>query len=488
VKKGRKKRKVSEVNETIKPRSSTRQRSPRKRKRRNTKQKDFNQRLLLGLAGLLIVVVLISVFYRQSFCYHMMVGDQVIAQVSNKKEAGQLWNELLKSQSQKLGQEVVVAGELRFEKVSKKRANPVAGEELKKAIETQVDYLTEAYVVRVDGEPLFSLLDGAKVESILEEYKQRFEPEFEEEVKVLSIGFKEQVEVGPELVSIDEIGTVGAAWAKLDTLKVPDTVHEIKKGDNFWDVAIKYDTTLAELLQLNPEAVPERLMPGDKILIKPGTPQLSVLVTLETTVLEQIPAPTKYIDDSSLLATDRRVVDEGAPGEKEVTYQIVLENGYESTMEVLEEVIIKEPVERVIKRGTRTVLARGVGGRNYGVVSASRVTSNYGYRTHPIYKTRRFHEGVDFAAPVGRSVHAYSSGTVTFAGRTGALGLAVYINHGNGLETRYGHLSKINVKKGQKVSTGDKIGAVGSTGLSTGPHLHFEVRKNGKAQNPWDYI
>src|SRR5690606_29890169 len=105
----------------------------------------------------------------------------------------------------------------------------------------------------------------------------------------------------------------------------------------------------------------------------------------------------------------------------------------------------------------------------------------------PIYKTRRFHEGIDLAAPVGRSVHAYTSGTVTFAGRTAGLGLAVYIDHGNGLETRYGHLSKIYVKKGQKVSTGDKIGAVGSTGLSTGPHLHFEVRKNGKPQNPWDY-
>src|SRR5690606_35342873 len=171
---------------------------------------------------------------------------------------------------------------------------------------------------------------------------------------------------------------------------------------------------------------------------------------------------TKYIDDASLLRNDRRVVEEGAPGEKEVKYKIVLENGHESIMEVLAEKVLKEPVERVVKRGRRTFLARGVG-RNFGVVSATRVTSDYGWRIHPIYKTRRFHEGIDLAAPVGRSVHAYTSGTVTFAGRTAGLGLAVYIDHGNGLETRYGHLSKIYVKKGQKVSTGDKIGAVGST-------------------------
>lgn len=463
-------------------------RTGRRKRRTLARRKKSNQRLLLGLAGLLMVVVLIGVIYKQSFCYELIVGEQVIACVKDKQEANRLWDEVLESLSKKLGKDVTVVEELQFKRRSQKGAVLVSGEELKRAIADQVPFVTEAFTVMVDGKPLFSLLDEQDVEKILAEYKQRFATEPAEGVKFLSAEFKEKVEIRPELLALDEIDTEREARERLDTLKVPHTFHEVKKGDNFWDVAIKYNTTVTELLQFNPEAVPERLMPGDQILIKPGQPQLTVLTTLETTVVESIPAPTKYIDDASLLASDRRVVQEGAPGEKEVVYQIVLENGYESSMEVLQETVLKEPVERVVKRGTRTFLARGVGGRNYGIVSASRVTSNYGYRIHPIYKTRRFHEGIDLAAPVGRSVHAYSSGTVTFAGRTGGLGLAVYINHGNGLETRYGHLSKINVKKGQKVSTGDKIGAVGNTGLSTGPHLHFEVRKNGKPQNPWDYI
>lgn len=433
------------------------------------------------------MVILSAVFYRQSACYEMCLGDQTIAVVADKSEALKMWEEFIHSQEDRLGREVIADNQPVFKRVSRKNANPVSGEELKQKMLAGVSLKTEAYTLKVNGEPLLTLLEQEKLENLLVEYKERFIPEQEEEIKIISVGFKEDVEIVQELAEIKSLDTEETAREKLYSLKVPDTVHVIQKGDNFWDVAIKYNTTVSELLQLNPEAVPEKLMPEQEILIKPGEPQLSVLVTLETTVMDAIPAPTKYIDDSSLLSNDRRVVEEGAPGEKEVTYKIVFENGYESTMEVLSETVIKEPVERVVKRGTRTFLARGVG-RNYGVVSASRVTSNYGWRIHPIYKTKRFHEGIDLAAPVGRSVHAYTSGTVTFAGRTGALGLAVYINHGNGLETRYGHLSKIYVKKGQKVSTGDKIGAVGNSGLSTGPHLHFEVRKNGKSQNPWDYI
>lgn len=479
---------MSEISEpTAHPSRRPRRGRTRRRSSRSRSNGNYDRKVFYCLAGLLVLVILSAVFYRQTSCYEMCLGDQTIAVVADKSEALDIWEEFINRQEERLGQEVVADSQPAFKRVSLKNANPVSGEELKQKLLASVPLKTEAYTLKVNGEPLLTLLEQEQLENLLTEYQERFIPQQEDEVKIHSVDFKEDVEIVKELTDVKSLDTVETAREKLYSLKVPDTVHVIQKGDNFWDVAIKYNTTVSELLQLNPDAVPEKLMPEQEILIKPGEPQLSVLVTLETTVMEEIPAPTRYIDDSSLLSNDRRVVEEGAPGEKEVTYKIVFENGHESVIEVLSETVIKEPVERVVKRGTRTFLARGVG-RNYGVVSASRVTSNYGWRIHPIYKTKRFHEGIDLAAPVGRSVHAYTSGTVTFAGRTGALGLAVYINHGNGLETRYGHLSKIYVKKGQKVSTGDKIGAVGNSGSSTGPHLHFEVRKNGKPQNPWDYI
>jgi len=111
-------------------------------------------------------------------------------------------------------------------------------------------------------------------------------------------------------------------------------------------------------------------------------------------------------------------------------------------------------------------------------------TSGYGYRTHPIYHVRKLHTGVDIGAAMGSSIHAAAGGTVVFAGRWGGYGNCVIIDHGGGLATLYGHCSSISVSEGQEVKQGQTIAAVGSTGLSTGPHLHFETRRNGRPVNP----
>lgn len=105
-----------------------------------------------------------------------------------------------------------------------------------------------------------------------------------------------------------------------------------------------------------------------------------------------------------------------------------------------------------------------------------RITSRPGMRRHPILKRKKYHAGTDYAAPTGTPVKAAASGTVSVAGNQRGYGKVVYIEHANGKQTRYAHLSRILVKPGQKVSQGDLIGKVGSTGASTGPHLHFEVR------------
>jgi len=109
-----------------------------------------------------------------------------------------------------------------------------------------------------------------------------------------------------------------------------------------------------------------------------------------------------------------------------------------------------------------------------------RITDGFGWRIHPITGKRHFHEGIDIAAPVGRPVRASAGGTVSFAGWFDGYGRLVIIKHAKGYETRYGHLSKYIVFKGQ--------GYVGNTGLSTGPHLHFEIRVNGRAKNPRIYL
>ncbi len=115
---------------------------------------------------------------------------------------------------------------------------------------------------------------------------------------------------------------------------------------------------------------------------------------------------------------------------------------------------------------------------------AARISSGFGWRRHPVLGFRRLHKGLDFAAPYGSPIRAASDGTVAYAGRNGGYGNFVKLNHGAGLATGYGHMSRIAVRPGTRVTRGDIIGYVGSTGLSTGPHLHYELWRNGAPINP----
>ena len=121
-------------------------------------------------------------------------------------------------------------------------------------------------------------------------------------------------------------------------------------------------------------------------------------------------------------------------------------------------------------------------------LAAASTSSSYGMRTHPVLGGRRAHNGIDLAAPTGTPVYATADGTVGRADWFSSYGLYVAIEHGGDIETRYAHMSRLAVAAGERVKKGDVIGYVGSTGRSTGPHLHYEVRVAGNAVNPIPYM
>lgn len=120
--------------------------------------------------------------------------------------------------------------------------------------------------------------------------------------------------------------------------------------------------------------------------------------------------------------------------------------------------------------------------------SSTRVTSEYGYRTHPIFGDQRFHNGIDIGASMGSQIIATCAGTVVGAGYNSSMGNYVMLDHGSGLVSIYMHASVLKVSSGEHVETGEVIALVGSTGNSTGPHLHFTMRLNGSYVSPWDYV
>jgi len=344
-----------------------------------------------------------------------------------------------------------------------------------------------AYQFNVNGEKWFAVSQKPALENMLDEYQKQYLATIDKNARVKSISFQQNIEIVEVEVKPEEIDSFETAKEKIYAAEQKETAIEVKPGDNLWNIAKANNLTVNELEILNPNIDPDRVFPGDKLVIKPFNPVLDVIITLENTIVESIPFKIDYQKNNTLFANQKKIVKEGAEGQKEVTYNITIVNGYQSMLEIINENILQEPVNAIVQIGTKTTVSRG-GSVNYGVVSGKRISSIYGYRTHPITGRRTFHSGIDIAANSGNAVYAYSNGKVVEAGWNGGYGNCILIDHGNGLKTRYAHLSKIYVQAGQKVVTGNRIGTVGSTGSSTGPHLHFEVIKNGQTKNPLNYI
>ena len=158
----------------------------------------------------------------------------------------------------------------------------------------------------------------------------------------------------------------------------------------------------------------------------------------------------------------------------------------EEEISTLEAQIAEE--KKKILANSGVVLTYDGGTFKFPLASYTRVSDDYGMRIHPILGIQQLHNGVDFAAPKGTAIYAAYDGVVVAATYSGTMGNYVMIDHGDGLYTIYMHASALYVSSGQEVSAGDQIAAVGSTGNSTGPHLHFSVRLNGSYVSPWNYL
>ena len=208
-----------------------------------------------------------------------------------------------------------------------------------------------------------------------------------------------------------------------------------------------------------------------------GTP---VITTERVTNTETIERTTETVEDSSMRSGQVSVAQEGSDGSREVSKLITKVNGEITKEYVIGENITAAPVARIEKAGT--YIPEGEGSGSFARPVSGTVTSPFGTRWG------KNHTGTDFGAPQGTAVRAADSGTVSFSGESAGYGTLIIIDHKNGYETYYGHLSKICVSQGQTVKKGEKIGEVGSTGNSTGPHLHFEIRENSAPKNPLNYL
>ncbi len=443
------------------------------------------RRRLAVIVSIIALVILVLWYQNAVLAFDVIIDGKTVAQVKDKEAFVRALAEYKKQVSEQSGYPVeeLQKIELREAKLDKRRFE----KNVNKVVIKEVALGTPGYRFLVDGKPLFAVRDRDKLEEILDEYKKQYLTAVDKRATIKSIDFKQEVRIEKTLVQPAEFWQFDRVKALIYEKEREARIVEVEKGDNLWLIARRYNMTVEELEMLNPDIDPEKIFPGDKLVVKPFDPRFDVVVTLENTVVEPVPFDTEYRKDDALYRRQKIVVKPGVEGKQKVTYDIALLNGVESSIKVIDKEVLEEPVTRIVRTGTKRTVSRG-GRRNYGVVQGRRVSSGYGWRTHPITGRRRFHDGVDIAARYGTGVYAYAEGKVTYAGWNGGYGRVVFIDHGNGLQTRYAHLSRIYVRVGERVETGEKIGAVGSSGRSTGPHLHFEVRQDGQTRNPWNYL
>lgn len=344
----------------------------------------------------------------------------------------------------------------------------------------------DAYELIVDGETWFILEDVKQITKALDQFKAKMSPSVNDDTKILSANFVQEVEIVPVRVAQTKLSVIDNLYLKLQHPIQAESNYIVQEGDSAWEIAEKLDIDLEVIAQMNPGTELEKLWPGDEIIVSSVQYYLDVNVTLQSRTEQVIHFETKTTNDANLSQNTKKVTKQGVDGLKEVIVEYEWINGVEQSSNILSETVLVEPIAAEVVVGSKPVTVRS-SGTNFGVTTGN-LSSDFGWRTHPISGKRSFHDGIDIANKVGTSINAYADGTVTKTGWTDSYGNYIIIDHGGGLETYYIHLSGFDVSSGDSVTTGQLIGRMGKTGSATGSHLQFEVRVNGTPQNPWDYL
>lgn|SRR5690554_164891 len=306
-------------------------------------------------------------------------------------------------------------------------------------------------------------------------------PVVDKDADIKEVDFSEDIEVVKVETSFNKLADPDETIARIREGKEEMRTHIVEVGESYWIIARMYDTTVEELLSANPGQDSQSLKPGDEVNLFVPTPLLTVRTVEQIQYTEDTDFETEVKTDDSMYKNQKKILTKGEKGKSEIVANVTKLNGIVEEKEIINEKVIVEPVTEVVVQGTKELPKTAATG-SFMVPTSGRLSSPYGMRGGSM------HRGIDLANSTGTKIFAADGGRVTFAGYKGSYGYMIEINHENGYVSRYAHLSKIYVKSGDRVYRGQHIAGMGSTGRSTGPHLHFEILLNGSHQNPSRFI
>lgn len=431
--------------------------------------------------------------------YHVYVASNYVGSVANEETVQKIVKQKEQEASQQYqnieldaGADITIVPEQVFEVATNEDQ---AIKDLQQAITAKA----KAYSLKVGSTAVATLKAKEDVEAVIDGLKLQYVTPSQladlknntvstlpatqkDETHLVDVTLSAEITNEEVLVEPAKVTSVEKAINLLQTGAEANETYIVKSGDVLGSIAQTHNLTTAELLALNPSINANTVLQiGQEINVTVDKPYVTVKAVYEKKTLEPIDYEEVVKEDPTMLKGERVVEQEGAIGKKEVSYTLIEENGVRTERIQTDEDVVLEPKDNIVVVGTKVIPSVGTGEFAWPA-EGGHISSQMGSRWG------RYHYGIDIARPSGYTIKASDNGVVKTAGRHATYGNYVVINHNNGYETLYAHLSKIDVSVGQVVGQGAAIGVMGSTGRSTGTHLHFEVHKNGSEVNPLAYL
>ena len=445
------------------------------------KEKRLHSLMFLGGSCALAGIIL--------FCSFFTIGTtvsydgQVLGRLASKSEAETVRKDLESITSRTLGETYTIDDSLlQYDSGWMLRQDIEDKAVYEDQLSDEIGLVTSAYCLYVNDVRIGATPYEGALEELLDQLQKAASDE-----DTISCEFAEDVEIRQEYVPTSEIMNLGYIAELLYSTKTAEVTYEVKKGDTWSQIAAKNDMSSAELLALNPGYNINKLQIGEVLTLSASVPYLTMTVVKQERYLDDVSYNIEYTDSADLYQGDYKVTSKGEYGKADVMAKATYVNGEETERPILSSVTLKEPVTEYRLRGTKvrpTWMPTG----SFRWPTSGRISSYFGGRKSPGGIGSTNHKGIDIAVPRGTPIYAADGGTVTYSGWMSGYGYLVQIDHGNGYVTRYGHNSSLTVSVGQHVYKGQQVARAGSTGNSTGNHCHFEVRYNGVAKNPLNYL
>ncbi|MBT2617328.1 MULTISPECIES: peptidoglycan DD-metalloendopeptidase family protein [unclassified Bacillus (in: firmicutes)] len=367
-----------------------------------------------------------------------------------------------------------------------------------KVIQDQLNVKAEAYEIDIDNQAVAYVASKEDAEDVLEKITLLYvnEEEYAEYEsgkkdadslkepgsRILDIEFSLPVTFKEKMVYPDEIKSVDKTLSMIEEGKEETTIYEAKEDEDLEAIATNHDMDLDQLLELNPGQDEDKgVKEGERLYVTQRTPYVNVMVEREVLKEERIPFEKKVEEDDELPKGELITEQMGNEGILAFTYNVSETNGKKISETIVKKEVTEKAKTEITRKGTKVIPSQGSGTYSWPA-DGGYISSKQGQRWG------KLHKGIDIARPATRTITAADHGIIEIAGNSGGYGNKITINHNNGYKTVYAHLDSIDVKAGQKIEKGMKIGMMGSTGHSTGVHLHFEIYKNGSLVNPLNYI